>query len=82
MARRMGQARNDEWNVNALHALYRENGTWYHLLERFPGALFDANGYILFDREEDYKNCSGVHLGKETTVPKGIASLRGYRRVA
>ena len=29
-------------------ALYREDGKWYHHLKKFPGALFDFNGYIVF----------------------------------
>ena len=48
MTRKTGRALNKEWGVNALHSLFREDGTWYHLLKRFPGALFDAHGYISF----------------------------------
>src|SRR5580692_1594148 len=38
-ARPSGKRLNEEWKVGALHALYRKDGTWYNLLERFPGAL-------------------------------------------
>jgi len=76
-----GRALNKKWGVNAQHALYREDGTWYHVLERFPGALFDAHGYIMFDTEEDYKNCPGISIGKELSVAAGIANLPGYVRV-
>jgi hypothetical protein len=84
MARTTGRTLNAEWDVGALHSLYREDGTWYHVLERFPGALFDAHGYVRFDSEEDYKKCPGALVGKQKNwmnVPAGIASLHDYVRV-
>jgi len=39
---------NHKWGVNAKHALYRDDGRWYHVLEKFPGALFDSHGYVFF----------------------------------
>lgn len=73
-----GKRLNDEWNVGAKHALYREDGTWYHQLSDFPGALFDANGYIVFDSEADYRNCEYLQIGKQVSVPDGISSIPGY----
>ncbi len=43
-----GRELNEKWKVGALHSLYRKNGNWYHLLEKFPGARFDEHGYIVF----------------------------------
>ncbi len=54
---------NREWKVGARHALYRENGVFYMPLERFPGAYFDAHGYILFKTEEEYRNCRHLTIG-------------------
>lgn len=74
----------NEWAVGAQHALYREDGTWYHNLTLFPGALFDAHGYLLFQTEQDYKRCRGAIFGKEKNwinVPTGISTLPGYVRV-
>ena len=48
-----GSRLNREWGANARHALYREDGRWFHVLERFPGALFDAHGYIVFQTENE-----------------------------
>jgi hypothetical protein len=76
-----GKYLNDKWGVNARHALYRENGSWYHLLERFPGALFDANGYIMFETKRDYEGCHYLNIGQELNVPGGIASIPGYVRM-
>ncbi len=42
---------NKKWKVGAKHALYIHDGHWYHCLTKFPGALFDKNGYILFATE-------------------------------
>jgi hypothetical protein len=55
-----------------------ETGNWFQLLRRFPGALFDANGYILFKTRRDYEQCELLQRGKELGVPRGIASIPGY----
>ena len=75
-----GRILNDEWKVGAQHALFHRDGTWYNNLGRFPGALFDPDGYGIFDTEEDYLNCSYVRVSKETNVPNGISSIPGYVR--
>lgn len=73
-----GKSLNAEWNVGALHPLYRIDGGWYHVLKRFPGAYFDANGYILFQTEEEYRGCRYLRLGKRAHVSGGISSIPGY----
>jgi hypothetical protein len=60
MRRRTGRQLNTEWNVGAQHALYREDGKWYHRLERLPAALSDAQGYVPFDSEYEYSHCAGL----------------------
>lgn len=75
-----GQECKEIWKIPAERALYREDGTFYMPLERFPGALCDANGYILFKTEKDYKECPQLQIGKRVTVPKGIAQIPGYVR--
>lgn len=75
-----GRYLNDLWAVGALHALYNREGTWYNNLERFPGALFDPDGYVLFKTRDEYRQCSYLNIGKETNVPKGIHSIPGYVR--
>lgn len=76
-----GRSLSKLWGINVRHALYRENGTWYHHLERFPGALFDANGYILFQTEAEYRSCKYLRLGKHLHVPEGIYSIPDYIRI-
>jgi len=69
------------WGVNAAHSLYHKDGTCYDLLERFPGALFDANGYVLFPDKNDYRSCLYLRITQELNVPDGIASIPGYKRM-
>jgi 5-methylcytosine-specific restriction protein A len=76
----MGKQLNEEWNVGARHALFSRDGTWYENLEKFPGALFDQNGYIIFANPEEYRSNPNISIGKKTNVRAGISSLPGYVR--
>ncbi len=73
---------NDLWGVKAAHALYIHDGHWYHQLRRFPGALFDRNGYILFATEKEYRANPHLSIGKQISIRKpGISAIPGYVRV-
>ena len=76
-----GEKLKEIWDVDVKHALYRETGDWYHLLKEFPAALFDKNGYIIFENEEEYIKNHGIQIGKGTHVPKGISNLSGYIKI-
>jgi hypothetical protein len=68
------------WNVGAAHALYIHDGHWYHRLQRFPGALFDQNGYILFSTREEYEACPFLQIKKQINVlPPGISAIPEYQ---
>ncbi len=69
------------WGVNAAQTLYHKDGTCYDLLERFPGALFDANGYVLFADRNHYRSCSYLRFTHELNVPDGIESIPSYNRM-
>ena len=79
--RTTGTDLNRKWRIGAKHCLYREDGRWYHRLERFPGALCDANGYMLFPTERDFLSCRYLSVGEEVNVRDGISSIPGYVRV-
>jgi 5-methylcytosine-specific restriction enzyme A len=84
MKRITGIRLNEKYNLGAVQARYRENGYWYHPLKNFPGALFDANGYVLFQTATDYQRCATVRKGPDPNhihVPGGIASLPFYVRL-
>jgi hypothetical protein len=78
---RTGEYLNRKWNVNALHALYHYEGTFYEKLKKFPGALFDPNGYILFKTEQEYLNSHYLKIGKKLNVHSTISSIPGYKRM-
>ena len=73
----------ERWGIGARQALYSEDGVGYRRLERFPGALCDAQGYIVFATREALETCPGVMIGKPRNrlrAPCGIATLPGYIR--
>ncbi len=75
-----GRRLNDEWEVGARHALYHHEGRWYHQLRRFPGALFDYSGYVLFNSREDFTKCPHLAITQDVYVPKAIQNIPGYVR--
>ena len=77
-----GKILSQRWNVDVRHALYHRDGTFYENLKRFPGALFDPRGYIVFRTENDYRNSPYLNIGpKKLNVQPGIASIPGYKRM-
>jgi hypothetical protein len=68
------------WKVPVKHALYHRDGTFFENLVQFPGALFDWHGYVVFDTEQEYNDCSHLYRGRKLNVPGGIASIPGYVR--
>lgn len=77
-----GKRLNEKWSIGAVHALYHRDGTWFNLLERFPGALCDPNGYVLFSSKFEYEHSPYIKVGQQTNVPGGIQSLSNYVRMA
>jgi hypothetical protein len=76
-----GRALNEQWNIGAEHALYHKDGKWYERLEKFPGALCDPNGYVLFATEREFLECPALNIGIKVNVVGGIRSLPSYRRM-
>lgn len=76
-----GKTLNEQWKVFARHALYSKDGNWYMPLERYPGALFDPNGYVVFKTEADFLNCAYLSIGDTVHVPDGISAIPGYRKM-
>ena len=66
------------WQLDVAHALYRETGDWYHQLERFPGALLDKSGFVIFETEDAYTNCPHLKIRQDVSVPNQITSIPGY----
>ncbi len=79
----------NRYNLKVKHAAYREGGDSYIIPKKFPAALFDLRGYVLFNDEQDYVNflvsadASEVYEDKVTdslTVRRGISRHRSYFR--
>ena len=70
------------WNKPVAQARYSDDGHWYALLSRFPAALVDANGYLLFEFEHEYTSSPYLAVGKQISVRKpGISAVPGYVRM-
>ena len=70
---------NETWAVGAAQARYSDDGHWYATLSRFPAALFDAHGYVLFETEQEYRSSPHLKIGKQISITKpGISAIPGY----
>src|SRR5690348_6183586 len=77
-----GRKLNKFYKLGAAHALYREKGDWYHALQRFPGILFDAEGCLIFQSEDEYNACEGLKKGPDPNhihAEGGIKAFAGYK---
>lgn len=73
------KARAKRWGLSVRHALYRKTGDWYHILEDFPGALLDADGFVVFESKESFQNCPSLRIRQHVNVPNGgIKRIPGY----
>jgi len=81
MANRIGALLNKRWKIGARHALYHKDGTWYHQLTNFPGALCDPFGYILFSTKAEFKTCSNLRIDQDVNVAGHISQIPGYVHV-
>ena len=77
-----GATLNKLWGVGAAHALYIHDGHWYHQLKKFPGALFDKNGYVIFTTKKKFLKSTYLNIGTHVHVRRpGISAIPGYVRV-
>ena len=70
-----------EWGVAVKQAYYHQDGVFYQNLTQFPGALFDPDGYKIFETEKEYNTSPFLKVGKKLNVPNGISSLLGNKRI-
>lgn len=73
-----GRQLNKKWSIGAQHVLYHKDGTWFHVLERFPGALCDPHGYVFFADKAQYQNSPYLRIGVHTSAPAGISQMPSY----
>ena len=70
-----------KYGVYAKQSRYRETGDFYECLTQFPGALWDTDGYVLFETKEHYSRSPYLQIGIKLHVPGGIAAMPSYTRV-
>lgn len=68
------------WGIPAEHTLYSNDGTWYHRLTSFPGALCDSEGYISFSTEREFRDCRFLRINQDVGCRGGIQQIPGYVR--
>ena len=66
------------FGVQVEHALYHRDGKFYENLKRFPGALFDPHGYVIFNSEDEYRSSPYLRISQKLNVPGGVDSIPGY----
>jgi 5-methylcytosine-specific restriction protein A len=76
-----GRDLNQRWSIGAAHALYHKNGTWFNVLERFPGALCDPQGYVLFATKQQFLDCPYLQVGARVNVHGTLSEIPGYVRI-
>ena len=87
MDKKTGKALVEFYNIPAKAAYYHGEGNWYWNLEQFPGAYFDANGYVAFQTESDYLQCNYLTIGPRNTGVRGknsgisLADIPGYQKL-
>lgn len=72
---------NLKWRVGAKHALYRKTGDWYHRLRRFPGVLFDDNGYVMFNSGKQFLSSPFLRIKSRVHILGRLHQVPGYVRV-
>lgn len=87
MKKKTGTTLAEFYKIPVKSASYHNNGNWFWNLERFPGAFFDDNGYVLFQTERDYAECVYLSIGPRNTGVRGkdagmsIADIPGYQKL-
>lgn len=63
--------------LDVAQSLYSDWGNFYAAISKYPCVLFDKNGYIILENENDlFRN--NIKIGKRTNIPHKISSLSGY----
>lgn len=64
-------------SLNVTQSLYSDWGNFYAAITKFPCALFDRNGYVIVNSEEDLAR-NDIKIGKRTNIPQKISSFPDY----
>jgi hypothetical protein len=75
-----------EWKIPAMLTRFHWKGDFYMPLDKFPGALADAKGYVVIPDLQTYLNSPfldhrGSAMNPRLGVPGGISKLPNYVRI-
>ncbi len=73
-----GKNLKSEWQINALEAFYHQDGKFYMVPTKFPVALCDPKGYVLFISKSEFEATSAISIGKRVNVRRRISRLHRY----
>jgi hypothetical protein len=76
-----GDSLKRRWHIPAVQARYHKDGTFFMPLEKFPGALCDPFGYVVFQNQQEYESCRFLEIGQRINVRPGISRIPKYVRV-
>lgn len=68
------------WKIPAQQVRYHKDGTFFMPFDRFPAALCDPYGYVLFNTQKEYENNKHIEIGSRVNVRCGISKLPGYTK--
>ena len=72
------QAQAARFGVEVKSGAYHRDGYWFQKLKKFPGALFDPDGFLLFGSEQEFQNAGNQFL----SIRKEIGVLKPYRNIS
>jgi len=73
-----GKNLKQQWKISAVQVRYHKDGTFFMPVDKFPAALCDPNGYVVFETKDQYSSSSFLEIGSRVNVKKGIWNIPGY----
>jgi len=78
-----GEHLRQEHDIPAFQVYYHLEGTFFMPLHKFPGALADKHGYVIFATEEEFLKCGDLDHGGSSKNPRvhvclGISRMHQY----
>lgn len=67
-----------KYKLDAKHALYHKDGTFYEQLRDFPGILCDDSGYVMYDSRAQFESDSQLNIGQKVNIYRGLAHHPRY----
>jgi hypothetical protein len=70
---------NRRYHLKAKHPLYHVDGKFFERLERFPGFLADAGGYVWYATEAEFLNDALLSIGEKVNIRGKLSAHPRYK---